>query len=101
MPRIIPRELPPPCRWVECRDGGIALHWHYGCIASVRPDGMVTITWAWGVRLQGKAASLAQGRRYVERWVAARPGLPPGRRAMETRARMRAAMAEMGLEMRR
>ena len=81
--------LPPPCRWIDY-DAYSCLMWHYGCVAVVYLDGRVVLQW--GAGLEAKAASLEQGKRHVERWVSARPGLPPGKRAMAMRARMRSPM---------
>lgn len=63
-----------PCHWLHCATGSF-LDWHQGCIAYVKPDGVVTIQ-SWGVSKSTPAASRAQGVRFVERWVSARKGLP-------------------------
>lgn len=91
------RSLPPPCRWIDCETKS-CLMWHYGCIAVVHADGRVTIQWARGKQMERRAASLAQGKRHVERWVAARPGLPPGKRAMAMRERNRARAAGLSAD---
>lgn len=80
--------LPPPCHWIDY-DTQSCLMWHYGCVASVRADGRVTIQWGKARAIETRAASLAQGKRHVERWVSKRPGLPPGKRAMAMRDRAR------------
>ena len=67
--------------------------WHYGCVAVVYASGRVTIQWGRSPAIETHAASLQQGKRHVERWIAKRPGLPPGKRAMAMRERMRAATA--------
>ena len=84
--------LPPPCRWIDY-DAHSCLMWHYGCVAVVYPCGRVTIQWGKAPVIETRAANLAQGKRHVERWISKRPGLPPGKRAMATRERMRKANA--------
>lgn len=70
--------LHPNARWIE-GDGGAFLHWLFACVATVRADGTVTITGWGGHVVGGKAASVAQGKRFVERWVA-KQGAPWKRR---------------------
>ena len=69
--------LKPACRWIQS-EGNAFLHWHYRCIATVkRRGGRYTLTIDWGVHEHtGQAVSLAQGMRFVERWVGAQEGLP-------------------------
>lgn len=63
-----------PYRWLE--DGGRAwLYFNYGWVATVEADGTTRLQ-GWGVQHEAKAASAAQGRRFVERWVKARAGVP-------------------------
>lgn len=69
--------LPNDCRWIDSDEGSF-LHHRFACIASVRADGSVLIRWYAEVR--GQAASRAQGKRHIERWIAVR-GLPPGNEA--------------------
>jgi hypothetical protein len=83
------RELPSPCRWLEFSDGAHGLHWNYGCVAVVYADGRIRIQWAYGQQIESRAGNVAQGKRYVEQWVAARKGWPPGKRAMALRERVR------------
>lgn len=74
--------LPPDCRWIDSPDGSF-LHFRYACIASVMADGRVRIQ---GYRqTEGRAASLAQGKRHVARWIAVH-GLPPGKDARRIHA---------------
>lgn len=81
--------LPPACRWIDAPEKSCLL-WHYACVAVVRADGRVLIQWGKAPAIERRAASLEQGKRHVERWISKRPGLPPGKRAMATRERMRA-----------
>lgn len=70
--------LPDNCRWSDTAEGA-CLYRNYACIAVVRP-GRVEI--ARGRKkaplppLVGVCGSVEQGKRHVERWVAARLGLP-------------------------
>lgn len=82
------RPLPAPCRWIDYPEKS-CLMWHFGCVAVVHTDGRVTIQWAHGKTIESRAASLKQGKRHAEQWIAARPGLPPGKRAIAMRERMR------------
>lgn len=62
-------------RWIESKTGWY-LQYHYGTAAYVRPEGegfVAVIHWQ-GKELRGRAASLAQGRRHIERWISARGG---------------------------
>ena len=71
--------LKPACRWLDSPDGSF-LYWNYACIARVKPEGarwLTTISWG-GRWYSAPAGSRLQGKRWVERWVAAREG-PPGR----------------------
>lgn len=57
-------------------DTGWYLQYHYGTVAYVQPDRAgfrVVIYWR-GREIRGPAASLAQGRRHIERWLGARGG---------------------------
>lgn len=83
--------LPSACRWIDSADAS-RMYWHASCIAVVRADGAVLIQWGQSPELRGRAATLAQGKRHVERWVSARRGLPPGKRAMAARERMMAVL---------
>lgn len=76
--------LPDNCRWADTAEGA-CLYRNYACIAVVRP-GSVEI--ARGRKkaplppLVGRCGSIEQGKRHVERWVAARlrpRGMPPKR----------------------
>ena len=79
------RSMPAACHWIEFDDCS-RLYWNHGWIATVGADGAVRIHWQ--VTIEARAASAAQGRRFVERWIAARRGLPPGARALATRQSM-------------
>lgn len=74
------RPFPPQCRWIDDLNGS-HLQWHYKCVGSV-----VRRRYGWEVQIRfgersidAPAASLAQGKRYLGRWVAAH-GLPSIRR---------------------
>jgi hypothetical protein len=71
------RALPPVCRWIVAADRA-HLQWNYGCVGFVVPHGAKFVSVVqWGEhRHEAGCASLAQGMRWVERWVAARRGLP-------------------------
>jgi hypothetical protein len=67
----------PACRWIRSEQQAF-LHWNYVCIASVKPDGKryaVEISWCQYTH-RGRAATLAQGMRFIERWVTCQKGLP-------------------------
>lgn len=76
--------LPASYRWTDGADAS-HLHYNFGCVASVTADGRVTILA--GKRIEGKAASVAQGKRYVERWIEVN-GHPPSKRVLEIRERL-------------
>jgi hypothetical protein len=64
--------LPAACRWRVDKDGAF-LDYHYGNVAYIRPDGArwrTVIQWRDRI-YEGHAASLAQGMRWVTRWVEA------------------------------
>lgn len=65
--------LPDQCRWLDTPDASFC-HYHYRCIAIV-VRGQVVIARSAGRRkrhdLMGKCGSIAQGKRHVERWIAA------------------------------
>lgn len=74
------RRFPPQCRWIDNLHAS-HLQWHYKCVGSVVRRGC-----GWEVQIRfgeraidAPAASLAQGKRYLARWVAAH-GLPTVRR---------------------
>lgn len=67
--------LPEQARWIFGEGGGAFLHWHFACIASVRPDGnqaRVSFNRSDAEPLTGPAPSVAKGMIFVERWLAAR-----------------------------
>lgn len=63
--------LPPSCRWADAADGGACLYRNYGCIASIQPDGTTKFKY-WQKEFHFKAASVAQAKRFIERWINAR-----------------------------
>ncbi|WP_202844814.1 hypothetical protein [Luteimonas saliphila] len=77
--------LPDSYRWADS-DTGAVLFQRYGAVAKVTVDGRVTLIG--GKRIEGPAASLAQGKRFVERWIAAN-GAPLRAREREMRDRLR------------
>ncbi|GAB3749724.1 hypothetical protein GCM10028795_15140 [Lysobacter olei] len=71
------RRLPPACHWIETETGAY-LRWHAGTVGWVKPTGTgaeVTIQWR-DFHHTAPAASVAQGRRFLACWVAARKGFP-------------------------
>ena len=66
--------LPAPCFWIDSDDGSF-LQWNSITVAIVRPDGAVTLQWR-GRRIEGKVSSLAKGKLYAGRWVAAQDTFP-------------------------
>ena len=76
--------MKPACRWIETEDAAF-LHWHYACIATVKRRGdhyETCVEWQ-GHEHIGRAGSLAQGIRFVTRWVEAQTGFPTvGKRRM-------------------
>ena len=69
--------MQPACRWITTENGAF-LHWNYACIATVKQRGdhvELCIDWQ-GHTHSSRAASMAQGVRFVTRWVEAREGLP-------------------------
>lgn len=76
----IAKMLPAQCRWIEWSEDHATLDWSYGCVGSVRRTGDRVVTrvlWA-DHEHYCDAGSMAQGRRYVERWISARRGFPGG-----------------------
>jgi hypothetical protein len=64
-------------RWIDSEEGSF-LRLRYGCVAGVKlRDGKVVV-WinVTGKEVTGTAGSIAQGKRYVERWIAARGKRP-------------------------
>ena len=70
--------LPPQCRWIDWDAGYATVEWNFGCVAAIRQkDGFVETRVTWRQREHyGRAASMAQARRFVERWISARRGFP-------------------------
>lgn len=72
------RMLPAPCRWIDSSDGSY-LHWNCKCIAIVKAENAGG--WSTRIKWQGrhhaaKAGSRDQGKRWIERWLSYRRGLP-------------------------
>jgi len=69
--------LNPNCRWRVEEDRAF-LDWNYGCIAYVVPkDGRFLSVIQWQQRThQAPCGSVAQGMRWIERWMAHRRGFP-------------------------
>jgi hypothetical protein len=69
--------MKPACRWIESPDAAY-LHWHYACIATVKPQGehfVTSIDWQDRTHV-AHVATLAQGIHDVTEWVSAQEGLP-------------------------
>ena len=74
-------ELVPAYRWIDCPEGAY-LYYNYRGIARVVADGSgfrVVIRWRGG-EVRGRAGSIAQGKRHIERWIEARGQLLPAMR---------------------
>jgi hypothetical protein len=68
-------------RWIESGDRAF-LHFRYGCVATIKPDGdrfRTEINWR-DLTHAGQVGSMAQGRRFIERWIWNRQGWPGGKR---------------------
>lgn len=63
--------LPPAYRWADDQEGGACLFWNYGFVASIKPDGTTKLK-HWHKEFHSKAASVAQAKRFIERWLNAR-----------------------------
>jgi hypothetical protein len=57
-------------RWIEAANGSF-LHFRYKCVALVRGSGELVI-YAKKTHT-GNVASIAQGKRFIERWIAKNP----------------------------
>jgi hypothetical protein len=69
--------LNPNCRW-RIQPDRAHLDWNAGCIAYVVPQGdrfLSVIQWQQRVH-QAPCGSVAQGMRWIDRWMAHRTGLP-------------------------
>jgi len=62
--------LPESFRWADAPDGSANLYLRYGSIASIKPDGEMKLKY-WQKEFNAKAASVAQAKRFVERWILA------------------------------
>lgn len=84
--------LPEAYRWSDSSDGSSHLYWNYGFVASVASDGATKIK-LWDKReIHAKAASVAQAKRFIERWLIAQRS-ERARECARLRARSRAASA--------
>lgn len=84
--------LPDAYRWSDSVDGSSHLYWNYGFVASVASDGATKIK-LWDKReIHAKAASVAQAKRFIERWLLAQRS-ERARECARLRARSRAASA--------
>ncbi|SEL94669.1 hypothetical protein SAMN05428989_2951 [Pseudoxanthomonas sp. GM95] len=68
-------QIEPRYNWQASR-GGWALFWKGSMVAGVEPDGVHWVTWR-GIRHSGHIRSVKLARRCIDRWLAARPPLPP------------------------
>jgi hypothetical protein len=69
--------MKPACRWIDTPDAAY-LHWHYACIATVKPQGdhfVTSIDWQDRTHV-AQVATLAEGIHDVTEWVSAQEGLP-------------------------
>lgn len=84
--------LPDAYRWSDSADGSSHLYWNYGFVASIAPDGATKIK-LWDKReIHASAASVAQAKRFIERWLLAQRS-ERARECARLRARSRAASA--------
>lgn len=84
--------LPDAYRWSDSTDGSSHLYWNYGFVASVAADGTTKIK-LWDKReIHSKAASVAQAKRFIERWLLAQRS-ERARECARLRAHSRAASA--------
>lgn len=84
--------LPDAYRWSDSPDGSSHLYWNYGFVASVASDGATKIK-LWDKReIHSKAASVAQAKRFIERWLLAQRS-ERARECARLRARSRVASA--------
>lgn len=63
--------LPQSYRWSDNADGGANLYQNYACVAAIKADGTTKLKW-WQKEFHSKAASVAQAKRFIERWINAR-----------------------------
>jgi hypothetical protein len=63
--------LPQSYRWSDNADGGANLYQNYACVATIKADGTTKLKW-WQKEFHSKAASVAQAKRFIERWINAR-----------------------------
>ena len=63
--------LPESFRWADSADGSSNLYLRYGSVASIKPDGTMKLKY-WQKEFHAKAASVAQAKRFIERWILAR-----------------------------
>ena len=63
--------LPQSYRWSDNANGGANLYQNYACVAAIKADGTTKLKW-WQKEFHSKAASVAQAKRFIERWINAR-----------------------------
>lgn len=63
--------LPDSFRWSDNAGGGANLYQNYACVAAIEADGTTKLKW-WQKEFHSKAASVAQAKRFIERWINAR-----------------------------
>lgn len=83
--------LPEPFRWADACDGSSNLYLRYGSVASIKPDGTMKLKY-WQKEFHAKAASVAQAKRFIERWLLAR-NTPLAHECARLRARYSRAAA--------
>ena len=67
--------LPDQYRWIHSANGTSYLHYHFKCVAFVRPDGSVKLM-GWKQDRDAPGRSHRHSVRMVERWAGARKGWP-------------------------
>jgi hypothetical protein len=63
--------LPESFWWADASDGSSNLYLRYGSVASIKPDCTMKLKY-WQKEFHAKAASIAQAKRFIERWLLAR-----------------------------
>ena len=83
--------LPESYWWADASDGSSNLYLRYGSVASIKPDGTMKLKY-WPKEFHAKAASVAQAKRFIERWLLARNS-PRAQECARWRARYSRAAA--------
>lgn len=75
---IPPERLPNDAWWWAVQADAAQLHYNYGCVAYiVRINGKLHTVIRWQGRMhEARCGSLAQGMRWIERWIEKRKGWP-------------------------